>query len=86
MHYLKNTLAQTEVNIAKYYMKRGAYLAAFNRADYAIIHHQGTPAIIEALQVKVCSARRLGKASLADDTMRIIKLNFPSKVKFSCLK
>jgi len=86
MHYLKNTLAQTEVNVAKYYMKRGAYLAAFNRADYAIIHHQGTPAIIEALQIKVCSAKLLGKASLADDTMRIIKLNFPSKVKFSCLR
>jgi len=86
MHYLKNTLGQTEVNVAKYYMKRGAYLAAFNRADYTIIHHQGTPAIVEALQIKTCAARRLGKASLADDTMRIIKLNFPKKVNFSCLK
>lgn len=86
MHYLKNTLGTTEVNVAKYYMKRGAYLAAFNRADYTIKHHQGTPAVIEALQVKVCAARRLGKKGLADDTMRIIKLNFPSKAKFTCLK
>jgi outer membrane protein assembly factor BamD len=86
MHFLKNTLGDTEVNIAKYYMKRGAYLAAFNRADYAIKHHQGTPAVIEALQIKVCAARRLGKKELANDTMRILKLNFPTKVNFTCLK
>ena len=84
MHYLKNTLGNTEVNVAKFYMKRGAYLAAFNRADYTIKHHQGTPAIIEALQVKVCAAQKLGKEGLAEDTMRIIKLNFPTKAKFSC--
>jgi len=86
MHYLKNTLAETEVNIAKYYMKRGAYLAAYNRADYAIKHHQGTPAIIDALQVKYCAAKRLGKNDLANHTLRILKLNFPKKVNFSCLK
>ncbi len=86
MHYLKNTLAETEVNIAKYYMKRGAYLAAFNRADYAIKHHQGTPAIVDALQVKICAAKRLGKDDLANDTMRILKLNFPKKTNFRCLK
>lgn len=86
MHYLKNTLGTSEVNIAKYYMKRGAFLAAFNRADYAIKHHQGTPAIIEALQIKICAANKLGKNSLADDTMRILKLNFPENVNFRCIK
>ena len=86
MHYLKNTLAETEVDVAKYYMKRGAYLAAFNRADYAIKHHQGTPSIIDALQIKICAAKKLGKNDLANDTMRIIKLNFPSKANFSCLQ
>lgn len=85
MHYLKNRLGETEVNVAKYYMKRGAYLAAFNRADYTIKHHQGTPAVIEALQVKVCAARKLGKNDLANDTMKIIQLNFASKAKFTCL-
>ena len=84
MHYLKNSLALSEVNIAKYYMKRGAYLAAFNRADYAILHHEGTPAIIDALQIKVCASKKLGKEGLAKDTMRILKLNFPSKTKFGC--
>lgn len=86
MHYLKNTLGNTEVNVAKYYLKRGAYLAAFNRADYTIKHHQGTPAIIDALQVKICAANKLGKKDLANDTLRILKLNFPSKAKFNCIK
>jgi len=85
MHYLKNRLGESEVNVAKYYMKRGAYLAAFNRADYTIKHHQGTPAVIEALQIKVCAARKLGKTGLANDTMKVIQLNFPSKTKFTCL-
>ena len=84
MHYLKNSLGATEANIAKYYLSRGAYLAAFNRADYTIKHHQGTPAVIDALQVKICAAKKLKKQDLADDTMRILKLNFPSKVHFNC--
>jgi len=86
MHYLKNTLGSSEVNVAKYYMKRGAYLAAYNRADYALKHHQGTPAVIDALQIKICAAQKLGKKDLANDTMRILKLNFPTKTKFKCIK
>ncbi|MEH6455240.1 MAG: outer membrane protein assembly factor BamD [Cocleimonas sp.] len=84
MHYLKNTLGQSEVSVAKYYMKRGAFLAAYNRADYAIKYHQGTPAVIPALKIKTCAARKLGKDDLAEDTLRIIKLNFPTQTKFSC--
>lgn len=84
VHFLKNSLGSNEVSVAKYYMKRGAYLAAFNRAEYTIQHHQGTPAVIEALQVKICAAKKLGKNDLANDTLRVLKLNFPKKTKFSC--
>ena len=84
MHYLKNTLGQSEVSIAKYYYKRGAYLASFNRADYSIKHHQGTPAVIPALHIKTCAAKKLGREGLANDTLRILQLNFPSKANFSC--
>ncbi len=84
MHYLKNSLGATEANIAKYYLSRGAYLAAFNRADYTIKHHQGTPAIIDALQIKICAAKKLKKDDLANDTMRTLKLNFPNKTRFKC--
>lgn len=84
MNYLKNALGQTEVNVAKYYMKRGAYLAAFNRADYTVQHHQGTPAVLEALQVKICAANSLGKKKIANDTKRVLSLNFPQIKKVNC--
>ncbi len=82
--FLKNSLGSNELGVAKYYMKRGAYLAAFNRAEYTIQHHQGTPAIIGALQLKVCAAKKLGKQDLANASMRVIKLNFPKQTSFNC--
>jgi outer membrane protein assembly factor BamD len=84
MKFLVNALGQSEVNIAKYYMKRKAYLAAFNRADYTIQHHQGTPAVIEALQVKNCAATALGKKKLAADVKRVLQLNFPQIKSINC--
>ena len=84
MKFLTNALGQSEVNIAKYYMKRSAYLAAFNRADYTIQHHQGTPAIIEALKIKTCAAKKLGKKKLAADTKRVLQLNFPHIKTINC--
>jgi outer membrane protein assembly factor BamD len=84
MRFLKNALGQSEVNIAKYYMKRSAYLAAFNRADYTIKHHQGTPAILDALHVKICAANALGKKKLASDTRRVLQLNFPKNNTVNC--
>jgi len=84
MRFLKNSLGQSEVNIAKYYMSRDAYLAAFNRADYTIKHHQGTPAVIEALRVKYCAAKSLGKKDLAENTKRVMNLNFPQMKTINC--
>ncbi len=84
MNFLKNALGQSEVNIAKYYMKRNAYLAAFNRADYTIKHHQGTPAVLEALKIKYCAANALGKKKLASDTQRVLQLNFPKTKQINC--
>ncbi len=84
MSFLKNSLGQSEVNIAKYYMTRNAYLAAFNRADYTISHHQGTPAIIEALRIKYCAAKALKKQQIANNTKRVINLNFPKIKTINC--
>ncbi len=79
IQYLRNTLAESEVNVAKYYVQRGAWLAAFNRAEYAIKHYQGSPAIIDALEIKVLAARQLGKSDLAADSLRVLQLNFPER-------
>ncbi len=79
IQYLRNSLAQSEVNVAQYYMQRGAWLAAFNRAEYAIKHYQGSPAIVEALEVKIQAARKMGKADLAADSLQVLQSNFPDR-------
>ena len=79
LQFLRNTLASSEVNVAKYYMSRGAWLAAFNRAEYAIKHYQGSPAIIDALEIKINAARSLGKNDLAADSLRVLQSNFPDR-------
>ena len=60
-------------------MQRGAWLAAFNRAEYAIKHYQGSPAVIDALEIKVQAARQLGKTDLAADSLRVLEANFPER-------
>lgn len=79
IQYLRNSLAQSEVNVAQYYMDRSAWLAAFNRAEYAIKHYQGSPAIIDALVIKIKAARQLGKNDLAADSLKVLQANFPEQ-------
>jgi outer membrane protein assembly factor BamD len=79
IQHLRNSLSKSEVNVAQYYMKRGAYLAAFNRAEYAIKHYQGSPAVIDALVIKMQASEKLGKKDLAAATRQVIELNFPKR-------
>jgi outer membrane protein assembly factor BamD len=77
MRYLVNALASHEVHVARYYMKRGAYLAAANRAQYAIKHYQQAPALEEAVAVLVLAYDRLGMNDLRDAADRVMRTNFP---------
>jgi outer membrane protein assembly factor BamD len=77
MRYLVNALASHEVHVARYYMKRGAYLAAANRAQYAIQHYPQAPALEEAVFVLVLAYDRLGMNDLRDAADRVMRTNFP---------
>ena len=77
MRYLVNALASHEVHVARYYMKRGAYLAAANRAQYAIQHYAQAPALEEAVFVLVLAYDRLGMNDLRDSADRVMRKNFP---------
>ena len=77
MRYLVNALASHEVHVARYYMKRGAYLAAANRAQVAIQRYPQAPATEEAVFVLVRAYDELGMAQLRDDAARIMQKNFP---------
>jgi outer membrane protein assembly factor BamD len=78
MIYLRNRLADYDVNIARYYMKRGAYVAAAQRARQTIEQYDGAPAVRTALQVLVDADDRLGLAPLAEQARQAYALNFPT--------
>jgi outer membrane protein assembly factor BamD len=77
MRWLVNTLAQHEVHVARYYMKRGAYVAAANRAQYAVQHYPQAPAIEEAVFIMVKAYDALGMTDLRDAAERVMRKNFP---------
>ena len=75
MIYLRNLLARNEIYAANFYMRRGAYLAAANRANYVVEHFQGTPEVNEALVIMVKSYRQLDLQELAEDALSVLKSN-----------
>lgn len=75
MIYLRNNLAEHELHIASFYMKRGAFVAAANRAKRIIETYQRTPAIPEALTILAKSYKIMGLNDLMTDTLRVLKLN-----------
>lgn len=78
MRYLVNALASHEVHVARYYYKRGAFVAAVNRGKYVLEHYQRSPAVEEALGIMARAYEKLGMNDLRDDTLRVLKLNFPN--------
>ena len=82
MRYLVNALAAHEVHVARYYMKRTAYIAAANRAQYAIQHYPQAPAIEEAVFILVKAYDALGMPELRDAADRVMHKNFPDSRYF----
>jgi outer membrane protein assembly factor BamD len=82
MKYLVNALASHEVHVARYYMKRGAYVAAANRAQYALKNYPQAPAQEEALLIMIQAYDVLGMPELRNDTERILRKNFPDSAQF----
>jgi outer membrane protein assembly factor BamD len=83
MTYLVGALAQLEVHVARYYMRRGAYLAAINRAQYAVKSYPDVPATEEALFIMVQAYDLLGMNDLRDDAERVMRKNFPNSVYYT---
>ena len=77
MRYIVNALASHEVHAADYYYRRGAYVAAINRAQLAIKEYKGAPAIEDALHIMMLSYDKLNQPELAEDTKRVLAGTFP---------
>jgi outer membrane protein assembly factor BamD len=82
MVYLVEALARHEINVARYYLARGAYLAAVNRAQDALVKFPNSSfQHREALDILVEGYDRMGLAELRDDTRKVIARNYPSDPK-----
>ncbi len=83
MVYLANSLAESELYIARYYMKRQAYLAAVNRTKYVLENYPQTPSVEEALVIQISAYGLLGLDDLKNDTMRVLQKNYPDSAMFA---
>ena len=86
MKELRENLARYEVHVANYYQRRGAHLAAANRAKYIVENYQGSKSIPDALALMTHSYRKLGMHDLASDALRVLELNHPDHEKTKALK
>lgn len=78
MLFLRNRLARYEINVANYYFKRGAYLAAANRGRYVVENFPQAPATADALAVMTQAYQLLGLEDLAADSFLVLKTNYPN--------
>ncbi|MBP9728803.1 MAG: outer membrane protein assembly factor BamD [Gammaproteobacteria bacterium] len=81
MVFLRNMLANHERQVMDYYVKRGAYLSAINRAIYIIQHFEKTPAVPLALKTMVQCYEKLGMPKLAEEARKTLESNFPAHAK-----
>ncbi|MEQ8265250.1 outer membrane protein assembly factor BamD [Pseudohaliea sp.] len=77
MVYLRNLLARHEINVANYYIRRGAYLAAANRGRYVVENFQRTPAVPDGLAVMAQGYIYLGMDDLAREAIEVLRTNYP---------
>lgn len=77
MTYIRNTLARSDVYVARFYFNKGAYVAAINRAQQVIQDFRDVPAVEDALFLMYQSYDRLGLEQLRDDTRRVLEGSFP---------
>ncbi len=75
MQYLLITLAKSDIHVASYYLRRGAYVASVNRAQSVLLNYPNTPQTRDALQIMVQAYTRLGLDDLSRDTQRILDQN-----------
>ena len=78
MNYIVNALAAYEVHVARYYFRRGAYVAAANRAQQVVLEFQQSPSTEEALYIMTQSYDRLGLTELRNDADRVLRTSFPN--------
>ena len=81
MTYLMNKISERQLYVARFYMRKKAYLSALNRAKYVLENYPQSSHQEEALVIQISAYRNLGIDDLAEDTKRVVELNFPNSEK-----
>ena len=78
MRFLINVLAENEIHVARFYLRKGAYIASVNRCKTVLERFQETPAIEEALAIMVIAYKKLNLSELSSNSSRVLVKNFPN--------
>ena len=76
--FIKNRMSAYHNHVADWYMRRGAYVAALNRAQQALEDYNGAEGNARSLEIMAAAYDELGMAELAADTRRVLAANFPN--------
>ncbi len=82
MIYLRNKLAEAEINVARYYMRRGAFVAAANRARTVVEEYSTTPSVDDGLAIFIEANHKLGLEQSVNDALRVLAINNPTYPAF----
>ena len=82
MVHLRNLLARAELHVADYYLRRGAYVAASNRARYVVENYGESDAVADALAMGIEANWKMGLEDDANDALRVLAMNFPDYPAF----
>ncbi|MES1949422.1 outer membrane assembly lipoprotein YfiO [Salinisphaera sp. S4-8] len=77
---IRNRLAEFEINVAEYYLRRRAYVAASRRAENVIERYQGSDSVPRALEIMEESYAKLGLSDLAEDARAILQVSYPNYI------
>ncbi len=76
-------MAKYEIHVARYYFNKRAYVAAVNRSKDVLENYRQTPSTEDALGIMSMAYEKMGYPKLLDDTLRILKRNYPKSRYFS---
>lgn len=75
---VKSRLAQYELAVAKFYLKRDAYASAANRARYVVEYFAPSAEVEKALELMIECYDKLELTDLKKNAMQVLAANYPN--------
>ncbi|MFW0039788.1 MAG: outer membrane protein assembly factor BamD [Coxiella endosymbiont of Dermacentor silvarum] len=87
MKHIQNLMAQREIMIAQFYLKRHAYVAAANHATYVVQNFQDSPEeVTQGFMIMIQAYRALDLPKMADFSYRLFKISYPNSPNLQKLR